>query len=244
MSVVTLQIGQCGNQLGHDLYNVLAQNVLDGSSNIASDMFFRQDSHGKYTPRALLLDMEPKVVNQCIYTTNRPATQWAYDSANAVVQQSGSGARCPTTTQNRLRSNTASYNSTASTMHASYIAHMLNVCRGPVVRSPEMVKHTARLLHDLQRLAGSAGNNWALGYHLHGGRCTEAVMQRARRQAERCDHFAGFLLLQSLAGGTGAGFGSRIAQELCDYMPSSLRLSCAVWPYESGEVIVQVRSQC
>ena len=84
-----------------------------------------------------------------------------------------------------------------------------------------------------------AGNNWALGYHQHGARCAEAVVERARREVERCDHFGGFVMLQSLAGGTGAGFGSRIAHELCDYMPSAPRLSCAVWPYETGEVIVQ-----
>lgn len=84
-----------------------------------------------------------------------------------------------------------------------------------------------------------AGNNWALGYHQHGARCAEAAVERARREVERCDQFGGFVLLQSLAGGTGAGFGSRIAHELCDHMPSAPRLSCAVWPYETGEVIVQ-----
>jgi tubulin delta len=84
-----------------------------------------------------------------------------------------------------------------------------------------------------------AGNNWALGYHQHGARCAEAVIDRARLEVEACDHFGGFMLLQSLAGGTGAGFGSRIAQELYDNLSSAPRLSCAVWPYETGEVIVQ-----
>lgn len=60
-----------------------------------------------------------------------------------------------------------------------------------------------------------------------------------RREVERCDYFGGFLLLQSLAGGTGAGLGSRIAEELGDRFPSALKLSYGVWPFDTGEVLVQ-----
>lgn len=66
-------------------------------------------------------------------------------------------------------------------------------------------------------------------------------MEAVRREAERADHVAGLVLLQSLAGGTGSGFGSRIAEEIADAMPTALRLSCAVWPHASGEVVVQAR---
>lgn len=65
------------------------------------------------------------------------------------------------------------------------------------------------------------------------------MIDLARRETERCDRFGGFLLMQSLAGGTGAGFGSRVAEELRDAFPSAFQLSHSVWPYESGEVIVQ-----
>lgn len=50
----------------------------------------------------------------------------------------------------------------------------------------------------------------------------------------------GFLLLQSMAGGTGAGVGTYIATALRDEYPVTHALNCCVWPYESGEVIVQV----
>jgi tubulin delta len=60
-----------------------------------------------------------------------------------------------------------------------------------------------------------------------------------RAEVEQCDFFGGVLLLQSLAGGTGAGFGSRVAEEISTHFPSSLQLSYAIWPYDSGEVLVQ-----
>jgi hypothetical protein len=59
-------------------------------------------------------------------------------------------------------------------------------------------------------------------------------------QVEACDALGGFLLLQSMAGGTGAGLGTYVAHALRDEYPSSHALNCCVWPYESGEVIVQV----
>eukprot|EP00892_Ulva_mutabilis_P006400 jgi/Ulvmu1/4131/UM019_0110.1 len=171
MSVITLQIGQCGNQLGSELFEVLGKQLLNSNTS-AYDVCFRSTSNGHYVPRCLLVDMEPKVVHACI-NGNRSQKSWAYDPANVVIQQSGSG------------------------------------------------------------------NNWALGYNRHGSRCAEAVVECARHEVERCDHLSGFLMLQSLAGGTGAGFGSRIAEELNSHFPSALQLSYGIWSFNTGEVVVQ-----
>ena len=40
---------------------------------------------------------------------------------------------------------------------------------------------------------------------------------------------SGFLLLQSMAGGTGAGFGTYVAQALRDEYSSSHILNCCIW---------------
>lgn len=56
---------------------------------------------------------------------------------------------------------------------------------------------------------------------------------------ERCDLHKGFLTLQSVAGGTGSGLGSFLTEQLADHYPSSYLLNTVVWPYQSGEVIVQ-----
>ena len=55
--------------------------------------------------------------------------------------------------------------------------------------------------------SGSA-NNWAFGYNTHGRVVREPMLERVRREAERCDMLDGFLLLHSMAGGTGSGLGA------------------------------------
>eukprot|EP00899_Mesostigma_viride_P015985 jgi/Mesvir1/24388/Mv11057-RA.2 len=84
-----------------------------------------------------------------------------------------------------------------------------------------------------------SGNNWARGYVSLGQACREHVMAIVRREVEACDHMGGFLLLQSMAGGTGAGLGTHLTEELRDEYPSSLMANVCFWPYSSGEVIVQ-----
>ena len=62
------------------------------------------------------------------------------------------------------------------------------------------------------------------------------VCARARRrEVEDCDELDGFLLVQSLAGGTGAGLGTALAEALRDDYPGARLLNHCVWPYESGE---------
>ncbi|GMF17460.1 unnamed protein product [Phytophthora lilii] len=59
------------------------------------------------------------------------------------------------------------------------------------------------------------------------------------KEAERCDLLKGFLTLQSAAGGTGSGVGSFLTEKLAEFYPSMSLLNAVVWPYQSGEVIVQ-----
>ena len=57
------------------------------------------------------------------------------------------------------------------------------------------------------------GNNWAYGYHGGVGRrgdgCGQDLLERVldlvRKVVERCDRFSGFIMLHSIAGGTGSG---------------------------------------
>lgn len=90
MSLITLQLGQCGNQLGLDLHNLLASEAPEDSRN--SDVFFRRGSADQRVARTLLLDMEPKVVQACMRKARLAKSNWCYDSRNAILQQSGSGA--------------------------------------------------------------------------------------------------------------------------------------------------------
>ncbi|XP_033627517.1 tubulin delta chain-like isoform X2 [Asterias rubens] len=84
-----------------------------------------------------------------------------------------------------------------------------------------------------------AGNNWADGFHGQGPRVEEEVLERVQREVERCDAFAGFLTLMSVAGGTGSGVGTRITQVLQDNYPNAFLFNHLIWPHGTGEVILQ-----
>lgn len=93
--MLTVQVGQCGNQLGRALFAKLAAETesTDSDSLCGSSGFFRSPSDGRdgggaaRRARAVLIDMEPKVVQQCM----QPQGGWAYDPRNTLTQQSGSG---------------------------------------------------------------------------------------------------------------------------------------------------------
>eukprot|EP00891_Asterochloris_glomerata_P001041 jgi/Astpho2/1041/Aster-00860 len=198
MSIITVQLGQCGNQVRELMMHKLSINCCaqhngctlqiglsmfdrlaaeGGTTGAAAQQFFRQqdpeDGKAKPAARAVLLDMEPKVVQAAMQAARRSSSQWQYATNSGFTQQSGSG------------------------------------------------------------------NNWARGYMGYGQCFSDAACELVRREVEETDHFGGFLMLQSMAGGTGAGFGARVAEALRDEFPCAFLMNHCIWPYESGEVVVQ-----
>ena len=183
-------MGQCGNQLGAALYGALGAEIEAGAAPgagpggeaFAADAaaaFFRPlrrgtrgADDGRVRARALLVDMEPKVVRRALKTSAR-GTGWRFDDNRACSAQ------------------------------------------------------------------GGAGNNWARGHRRGGPQHRDRVLALVRREVEDCDELDGFLLVQSLAGGTGAGLGTALAEALRDDYPGARLLNHCVWPYETGEVAVQ-----
>lgn len=94
--MIAVQVGQCGNQLGCALFSKLASE-LQGPEGPAGDVssFFRQsrDDQQPAVARAVLVDMEPKVVQQCLAPRTKPkkGIEWRYDARNALTEQSGAG---------------------------------------------------------------------------------------------------------------------------------------------------------
>jgi len=84
---------------------------------------------------------------------------------------------------------------------------------------------------------GGSGNNWAQGYD--GVKVRDNVLERTRRLVEEMDSFTGIALIQSVGGGTGSGLGAYLSEAIRDDLPSALQTSILVWPYTSGEVVVQ-----
>ncbi|KAK3607578.1 hypothetical protein CHS0354_011115 [Potamilus streckersoni] len=189
MSIITLQLGQCGNQIGGELFTTFIKDAHAKPSNVQvsanrneqyteeviSKFFTTESQSDKFDvpqARAVLVDMEPKVIAQ-ICTEAKRTGKWMYPEKQQFSQKRGSG------------------------------------------------------------------NNWAHGFCVHGPRVKEKVMNMIQQEAEKCDNLGGFLSLTSLAGGTGSGVGAYVTQCLRDEFPNSFILNQVVWPYHTGEVIVQ-----
>ncbi|KAI9804531.1 MAG: hypothetical protein M1825_001430 [Sarcosagium campestre] len=84
-----------------------------------------------------------------------------------------------------------------------------------------------------------AGNNWAAGYAT-GESVHEEVMEMIDREADGSDSLEGFMLLHSIAGGTGSGLGSFMLERLNDRFPKKLIQTYSVFPdmQGAGDVVV------
>lgn len=179
MSIVTVQLGQCGNQIGSQLFSTLHSDASSPTSphtysQEALDRFFHQlDTRSReLRARAVLVDMESKVVQHSLVQAKREG-KWTFDDKCVYAGKRGSG------------------------------------------------------------------NNWADGYLNHAPPALDAILDKVQRQTERCEHLDGFLMLMSVAGGTGSGVGARLTEALRDVYPHVTLVNTVVWPYSSGEVIVQ-----
>ena len=103
-----------------------------------------------------------------------------------------------------------------------------------------LLKGNLRSLFDRRQCianSSGSGNNWAVGHVEYGSTCLDEVFEKIRCLAEDCDSLQTFLLLHSLGGGTGSGFGTRILAELEDEYPSIYRFVSAVFPQENDDVV-------
>lgn len=94
MATLTIQVGQCGNQLGQAFFDTILGETEESSPYIterAISTYFQRDINGnKLTPNAVLVDMEPKVVQKCLagsYSTKgEKAIKWSYDPSAAFYK--------------------------------------------------------------------------------------------------------------------------------------------------------------
>uniref|UniRef100_A0A8V1ALC7 Tubulin delta chain n=1 Tax=Gallus gallus TaxID=9031 RepID=A0A8V1ALC7_CHICK len=183
MSIVAVQLGQCGNQVGHEVFNTICGDVRgthglcskkenEAYHDACTERFFSEAESGVPVARAVLVDMEPKVISQTLSIAARSG-HWKYDDQSHFCQKQGSG------------------------------------------------------------------NNWANGYSVHGPRNKEVIMNLVQKEVEKCDRLSGFFTIMSMAGGTGSGLGAFVTQCLRDAFPTSFILNHVIWPYGTGEVIVQ-----
>ncbi|KAI5125899.1 tubulin gamma [Nematocida parisii] len=77
-NVITLQVGQCGNQIGNEFWEkVCSEHGISSSGEVLThttadrkDTFFYESYDGRYFPRGILIDLEPRVVTSI--TSSKP----------------------------------------------------------------------------------------------------------------------------------------------------------------------------
>ncbi|CAL5400905.1 unnamed protein product [Camellia sinensis] len=96
--IITLQVGQCGNQIGMEFWKQLClehgiskDGILEDFATQGGDrkdVFFYQADDQHYIPRALLIDLEPRVINGIQNSEYRNL----YNHENIFVSDHGGGA--------------------------------------------------------------------------------------------------------------------------------------------------------
>lgn len=96
--IVTLQLGQCGNQIGFEFWKKLCaehgispEGILESYATEGTDrkdVFFYQADDEHYIPRAVLLDLEPRVIHSIM---NSPYAK-LYNPENIYLSKHGGGA--------------------------------------------------------------------------------------------------------------------------------------------------------
>jgi tubulin gamma len=169
--IITLQVGQCGNQIGMEFWKqlcnehgidpegIVQENAMFGDDR--KDVFFYQADDDHYIPRAILVDLEPRVIKSI---QNTPYSK-LYNPENVFISKEG----------------------------------------------------------------GGAGNCWAKGY-AEGEKFEDEIFEMIDREADGSDSLEGFILIHSINGGTGSGFGSYILEKLNERFPKKLVQTYSVFP--------------
>jgi tubulin gamma len=169
--IITIQAGQCGNAIGSRFWQQLCQehgisrdgNLEDFATEGGDrkDVFFYQSDDTRYIPRAILIDLEPRVLN----SIKTGPYKNIYNPENFFIGENGMGA----------------------------------------------------------------GNNWGAGYAA-GERVQEEIFDMIDREADGSDSLEGFMLLHSIAGGTGSGLGSYLLERMNDRFPKKIIQTYSVFP--------------
>jgi len=169
--IITIQVGQCGNQVGMEFWKqlclehgigpegIIKENAMNGDDR--KDVFFYQADDDHYIPRSILIDLEPRVIR----SIQNSDFKKFYNPENIFISKEG----------------------------------------------------------------GGAGNCWATGYS-QAEKVEEEILDMIEREADGSDSLEGFMLIHSINGGTGSGFGSYLLEKLNDNYPKKLIQTYSVFP--------------
>ncbi|XP_074079945.1 tubulin gamma-1 chain-like isoform X1 [Macrotis lagotis] len=220
--IITLQLGQCGNQIGFEFWKqlcaehgispegIVEEFATEGTDR--KDVFFYQVLFQMHEHRKL-------------------GTQWAerHERGKTVSDQ-------------RKQSACLLGRQEADDEH--YIPRAVLLDLEPrvihsILNSPYAKLYNPENIY-LSEHGGGAGNNWASGFS-QGEKIHEDIFDIIDREADGSDSLEGFVLCHSIAGGTGSGLGSYLLERLNDRYPKKLVQTYSVFPNqdEMSDVVVQ-----
>ncbi|KAJ9518405.1 hypothetical protein QJQ45_018419 [Haematococcus lacustris] len=208
------QVGQCGNQLGQELWRMLSSQrpacgTTDSMGLLEDLEYFKLTSQGQRQARCLLIDTEPKVIA----------------SSHLLWQQ----------VQQVLASS-----STGSNLFSRERCYLGQSGRG----NNWAFGYTQWQPRSQPRGPGGAGGGWdgssqvATPSHRE-FLILDAVTEGIRQEAEAADGAPNFLLLHSLGGGSGSGLGSRLLEHLREEYPLNYIATLSVAPRSAGDSALQ-----
>jgi tubulin gamma len=214
-------LGNCVPPLSYSSSSPMAAAATTTTTtpNDRKDVFFYQsDYHDKYIPRALLIDLEPRVVHKL-------AAGNTLSSSQAIAAASVSTSTHAMTSNNHNSTTTSGGGGSSSSSH--HHRHHQQRLFNPenIFVSPD---------------GSGAGNNWASGYR-QGVEHSETIFDMIDREADNSDSLEGFVVTHSIAGGTGSGMGSYLLEKLNDHFPKKIIQTYSVFPGQADEsdVVVQ-----
>jgi tubulin epsilon len=228
--LITIQIGQCGNQIGCRFWDLAlrehASHTKDGIYNEAMSTFFRNvDSRYEHLPDVKNVDSGDEKDN-----FQDPFRYKRSNTAGTMFKNERNNKKDQRSRRKPLQ--------IAEKIHTLKARAILVDMEEGVLNS--ILKDNLGTLFDEQQLisdVSGSGNNWAHGHEVYGKKYANAILESIRRAAECCDSLQSFFLIHSMGGGTGSGLGTYILEQLKDNFEDVYRFTTAVFPSEDDDVI-------
>jgi tubulin delta len=224
MSVIFVQAGQCGNQLGFALYDTLFKHLWSkggkGCYNSDLESFFRPNDDSADAGLAFF--------GKEYASSSSDYSHTSQDDSN-MTKSKGSATSPSSFNIPKLRARAVCVDTEPKVVTDIYHKSMSSTHQYPWSYSSTNVLYRH----------GGAGNNWALGYQMLSGEFLQTILNAIKKEIEECLSPPIILIIHSTAGGTGSGLGTRLTEVLAYEFPSIPRANICIAPYGTGEVAVQ-----
>jgi len=230
-----------------------------GGGDDAFNTFFSETGAGKHVPRAVFLDLEPTVVDEVRTGTYRQLfhpeqlISGKEDAANNFARGHYTiGKEIVDLCLDRIRKladnctglqgfmvfnavggGDDAFNTFFSETGAGkHVPRCVFLDLEPTVIDEVRTGTYRQLFHPEQLISGKedAANNFARGHYTIGKEIVDLCLDRIRKLADQCTGLQGFLVFNSVGGGTGSGLGSLLLERLSvDYGKKS-KLGFTIYP--------------